>query len=276
MKIAIAKITLPQRDLRDNIDQEALHELADSLREQGQLQAISVRATEGDRYEIVFGARRYRAAKLLGWTDINAELADNTDEHRTAAHKLIENVQRQDLTPVEEAYGLVDLIGDEQPDIYRLQRATGKSREWIKTRLAILALPDDTQGALQSGAVSMAVALALGTIENDVLRVQYLQHAEAEGMTGEEARRWAAAAPYAEAGILPPDPTADPTNPEAQNLGVREHRYNCFVCRSVANWRQVNPMIICGDCQDAINHSHDKPQHIDADQLREPQDIAVG
>lgn len=262
MRISLAKIRLPEKDLRAAVDQEALHELADSLREHGQLQPVGVRAVTSELYEIVFGARRYRAALLLEWPDIDAALVELPDDHNTAAKKLIENVQREALTPVEEAYGLVELIGDKVADVYSLQRQTGKSREWIRTRLEILDFPDEVQGAIQAGRLSIAAARHLSRIQNPILLEQYLGYAVENGMSGPEAEAYANNAQYAEAGILPPPAAGENGEAYTPPPAIVEHKYHCFMCRDVKSWREINTLIICGTCQDIVAASAEQAQHI--------------
>lgn len=260
MKIQLDKIDLPTKDLRATIDEDALDELADSMRDRGQLQPIGIRAAAGDRYEVVFGARRYRAAKLNGWTEIEANITEAHDDENTAADKLIENVQRQDLTPIEEAYGIFELIGDEQPDIRKLQRQTGKSRAWILSRLELIELPEDIQGAVQAGVLGLGVAKALATIENQQVREQYTQHAVDNGCTTDLAQIWANQAKFAEAGIIAVEELETRNRQILDQSPIAEQHYNCFVCSSSTSWRRVNALMVCADCQDAVTanrHTYD-------------------
>jgi len=258
MKIPLEKLRLPERDLRASIDQESLWELADSMKERGQLQPIGVRKLDEEFYEVVFGARRTRAARLLEWTEIEASLTQLNSEADTAANKLIENVQRQDLTPMEEAQGIMDLIAQGIEDVHMLQRQTGKSRQWILGRIALANMPADCRGALQAGVVSIGVALALSEIKNDQLREQYLNNAALYGMTTAEAEGWRNQAVYAEMGIAPPDPTVNSDGTSMLPEPVAPHNYHCFICHSEADWRAVNTLIVCKTCQHAVRDSHDQ------------------
>lgn len=252
MKIRLEILDLPAHDLRAIVDEDALDELADSLREHGQLQPIGVRPTDGDRFEVVYGARRTRAARSLGWTEIEAHVLENATEENTAAKKLIENVQREELTPIEEAYGLLSLIGDGEANVRSLQRQTGKSRDWIRNRLDLLALPEDVQGIVQAGLLGVGVAKALGNIENDEVRKMYLDAAVENGCTADQAAIWANQAQYAATGIgavLEP-PLADGELPPPPQ--VVEQQYHCFSCGKLHNWRKVNTLVVCGPCQSDI------------------------
>lgn len=256
MKIPLSQVRLPEKDLRASIDQESLWELADSMKERGQLQPIGVRKLSDDLFEVVFGARRTRAANLLEWETIDAALTELTSEVDTAANKLIENVQRQDLTPMEEAQGIMELISQGIEDVHMLQRQTGKSRQWILGRIALANMPADCRGALQAGVVSIGVALALSEIKNDQLREQYLHNAATYGMTTAEAEGWRNQAVYAEMGIAPPDPTVNSDGSSMIEPPNVPHNYHCYICREEKDWRAVNTLIVCKPCQHAVSDSH--------------------
>ena len=252
MKIPLSELDLPVRDLRATVDEDALDELAASLRDAGQLQPIGVRITDADRYEVVFGSRRTRAARLLGWTEINAELVDESPTLTAPAAKLIENVQRLDMTPIEEAYGLADLIGDGVADVRELQRQTGKSRSWVVSRLELLDMPEDLQGAVQAGVIGIGVARAFSTIKNQDVLTQYIKAAAENGCTTEAAYSWAAQAEFAASGIMTMDKIREAGDEAQQNRPVVDQQYSCFICSETQSWRRVNTLVVCGPCQDAI------------------------
>lgn len=252
MKIELSKIDLPQNDLRATVDEDALDELAASLRDHGQLQPIGVKAIENDRYEVVFGARRTRAAMLLNWKTIEATFVAATTTNNPNASKLIENVQRLDMTPIEEAYGLLDLIGEGEANIRKLQMQTGKSRDWVRNRLDLIDLPDDLQGAIQAGVIGVGVAKAFGQISSPQVREHYVKMAIENGCTTDQAIVWAGQAKYAETGIMTMD--------EIQRTGSRildeeppaQMHYSCFICQDLSNWRRTTSVIICANCQNHL------------------------
>lgn len=257
MKLPLSKITLPASDLRASIDQELIDELADSLRDHGQLQPIGVRPTENGHYEVVYGARRTRAAHRLGWTEIDAVITETHDDQTTAARKLIENVQRADLTPVEEAYGLQQLIADAEIDIRQLQRQTGKGREWIRSRLDILQMPEDIQAAVQAGALGLAVARTLGRIERDDVRAYYLTAAINNGCTVATAEQWFAMSQYA----LDVDPDLTPEAIAATADGIPDRtiipRYTCLRCKATHQANDTTTVIICRGCFQDLSQTRD-------------------
>lgn len=252
MNIALATISLPEKDLRAAIDQDALDELADSMRDNGQLQAIGVRRIGQDSYEVVFGARRTRAAIMLGWTEIRAEILDGIDETNTASQKLIENVQRQDLTPIEEAYGLLELIGDDEPNFRRLQSQTGKSREWIRQRLELLLLPDDLQDAIQTDTLTIGVAKAFSIIEDPELRQSYIEYATANSLTAADARAWASNWQAAATGVAAVQDFERTLEERTEGMPYVPQLWNCFVCREPRQQTDCSMHVICRQCQPII------------------------
>lgn len=252
MNIELTKITLPTKDLRADIDQDALDELADSMRDNGQLQAIGVRQIGDDRYEVVFGARRTRAAQMLDWTTIRAEILTGIDDTNTASQKLIENVQRQDLTPIEEAYGLLELIGDDEPNFRRLQQQTGKSRDWIRNRLELILMPEDLQDAVQTGLLGVGVAKALSIIEDDDLRASYLDYAATNNMTAADARAWASNWQAAATGVAAIQDYERTLEEKTEGMPYVPQLWNCFVCREPRQQTECSMHVICRHCQPTI------------------------
>ncbi len=256
MKIKLSLLDLPERDLRANVDEDALDELAASLRDHGQLQPIGVKEKIDGRYEVVFGSRRTRAARLIAWDEIEGALIEMSPSHSSDAKKLIENVQRLDMTPIEEAYGLTDLIGDGEINVRELQRQTGKSREWVRTRLDLIELPEDLQGAVQAGVLGVGVAKAFGRIANPIVREQYIKAAVENGCTTDQAIVWAGQAQFAESGIMTMEQIQREGIDLTQQPPIMDQHYDCFLCHTLTNWRRVNTLVICGTCQDAVISSH--------------------
>jgi ParB family transcriptional regulator, chromosome partitioning protein len=147
---------------RRHFDEGELNELANSIRAHGVLQPILVRPIPGDKYEIVAGERRWRAAQRAGLHAIPAVVRE-LNEVEVLEIAIVENVQRTDLNPIEEAQGfqaLMDRFGRTQQDI---ADAVGKSRPHIANMLRLLALPDDLQEMVRDGRLSSGHARAILT-----------------------------------------------------------------------------------------------------------------
>jgi len=151
---------------RTRMDEGALAELADSIRAQGLLQAILVRPLPDatDRYEIIAGERRYRAAQLAGLTEVPV-LVKSVDDHAAAAMALIENIQREDLNPLEEAQGIQRLISDFGFTHEQAAGAVGRSRSAVSNLLRLLNLAQPVQTMLMAGDIDMGHARALLSVD---------------------------------------------------------------------------------------------------------------
>lgn len=146
----------PRRDM----DPQALEELAQSIRAQGVMQPIVVRLIAADRYEIIAGERRWRAAQQAGLDSIPAVIRDVPDE-AAIAMSLIENIQREDLNPIEEAIALQRLQQEFELTQQQVADAVGKSRVTITNLLRLMALPDEVKLLLERGDLEMGHARAL-------------------------------------------------------------------------------------------------------------------
>lgn len=146
---------------RRHFDDAAIAELADSIRVRGLLQPVIVRpAPDGDGYQLVAGERRWRAAQRVGLHDIPA-LVRTLDDSATYEIALVENIQRQDLSAIEEALGYRRLIGDYGHNAEAIGNLVGKSRSHIANLLRLLDLPEEVQTLVGEGALTMGHARAL-------------------------------------------------------------------------------------------------------------------
>lgn len=148
------------RNPRRNFDENELHELAASIRQHGIVQPVVVRTLARDSYEIIAGERRWRAAQLAGFTAIPVIVRDVDD--RTALEiAIVENVQRSDLNPLEEAQGYDLLIAEHGYTQNDLGEIIGKSRSHVANSLRLLKLPDQVRDMLSAGSLSAGHARAL-------------------------------------------------------------------------------------------------------------------
>ena len=146
----------PRRDM----DPQALEELAQSIKAQGVMQPIVVRPIAGERYEIIAGERRWRATQQAGLDSIPAVIREVPDE-AAIAMALIENIQREDLNPIEEAIALQRLQQEFELTQQQVADAVGKSRVTSTNLLRLMSLPDDVKLLLERGDIEMGHARAL-------------------------------------------------------------------------------------------------------------------
>lgn len=146
---------------RKNFDAESLSQLADSIAANGLIQPIIVRQVdESDFYQIIAGERRWRAAKLAGLGEVPVVILD-ADDRKAAEYALIENIQREDLNPIEEARGLKSLIDDYVLTQEQVAKQIGKSRAAVTNSLRLLELPDDILNKVADKTLSAGHARAL-------------------------------------------------------------------------------------------------------------------
>ena len=145
---------------RTRMDPGSLEELAASIKAQGLIQPISVRPVDGGRYEIIAGERRWRAAQIAGLAEVPVLIRDIPDD-AALAMSLIENIQREDLNPLEEAAGIQRLIDEFQMTHQQAADAVGRSRSAASNLLRLLQLAKPAQDMLMAGDIEMGHARAL-------------------------------------------------------------------------------------------------------------------
>ena len=158
-QLAVDQIQRGKYQPRREIDPETLEELANSIRTQGIIQPLIVRPIESG-YEIIAGERRWRAAQIAGLTEVPVVIRDIPDETAIAI-ALIENIQREDLNPIEESMAMQRLIDELGMTHQQVAEAIGKSRASVTNLLRLLALPDDIKSLLETGQLEMGHARSL-------------------------------------------------------------------------------------------------------------------
>jgi ParB family chromosome partitioning protein len=188
---------------RQHFDGAALDELAESIKAQGVIQPILVRAIAKDRYEIIAGERRWRAASRAGLTEVPVVLR-KVDDRAVIAMALIENIQREDLNPLEEAQALARLIDEFSLTHQQAAEAVGRSRAAVSNLLRLMELPEPVRTLLENRQLEMGHARALLTLAPQAA-VALAQQAAAEGWSVREVER---RAQELAAGKLPATPVA--------------------------------------------------------------------
>jgi ParB family chromosome partitioning protein len=145
---------------RTRMDPQSIAELADSIKSQGLIQPILVRPVEGGKFEIIAGERRWRAAQLAGLTQVPVVMRDVPDQ-AALAMALIENIQREDLNPLEEANGIQRLVDEFEMTHDAAAQAVGRSRSAVTNLLRLLNLSKAVQDLLMQGKLEMGHARAL-------------------------------------------------------------------------------------------------------------------
>jgi ParB family chromosome partitioning protein len=176
---------------RQKMEAGALQELADSIREQGVMQPLLVRLVAPGKYEIIAGERRFRAATIAGLKEVPV-LVSGANDQAAAAMALVENMQREDLNPLEESQGLARLIEEFGFTHEQAAKAVGKSRSAITNLLRLAQLAKPVQAMLLAGDIDMGHARALLPLPGSS-QVALAQRIAAQGLSVREAERMTAA-----------------------------------------------------------------------------------
>jgi ParB family chromosome partitioning protein len=207
---------------RQKMEAGALQELAESIREQGVMQPLLVRLVSPGKYEIIAGERRFRAATIAGLKEVPV-LVSSADDQAAAAMALVENMQREDLNPLEESQGLARLIEEFGFTHEQAAKAVGKSRSAITNLLRLAQLANPVQAMLLAGDIDMGHARALLPLPG-ASQVALAQRISAQGLSVREAERMTAALVIAGGQIgdkkakNKPGTTAPSADPDMQRL----------------------------------------------------------
>jgi ParB family chromosome partitioning protein len=175
---------------RTRMNAEALQELAESIKAQGLMQPVLVRQPGRDgKHEIIAGERRWRAAKMAGLTEMPALIRDVPDQ-AAAALSLIENIQREDLNPLEEAHGFQRLIDEFGLTHDQVSQAVGRSRSAVTNTLRLTQLAQPVQDLLSDGSIDMGHARALLTLPAE-RQISLAKRIAEDGMSVRDAERLA-------------------------------------------------------------------------------------
>lgn len=190
--LAVSKLRPNRRQPRSEFDEQSLEELAASIRAQGILQPILVRPLAGDEYEIVAGERRHRAAQRAGLEDVPVIVRELSDAESLEI-ALIENVQRDDLSPLEEARAYQQLIDDFAHTQDEIAERVGKSRPAVANALRLLRLPDTVKHELSRGRLTAGHARVLVSIDGADAQVRAMRQILTRELSVREAEQIGAA-----------------------------------------------------------------------------------
>lgn len=170
--LRISEIEPNKGQPRKNFDKEAMEQLAESIRVNGVLQPLLVRPLATGNYQIIAGERRWRAAKIAGLSEVPVVIRDDLSEEQVMQVALIENLQRENLNPIEEAQGYRELIDTYKMTQDQLSKALGKARSSIANSLGLLTLPIGVRDLLADGRLSAGHCKALKAIKDPALMTE--------------------------------------------------------------------------------------------------------
>ena len=182
LSLPISQVEPSQKQPRKRFEEEALQDLADSIRANGIIQPLTVRRLSSGYYQIIAGERRWRAAKLAGLTEVPAVIME-ADDRKVMELALIENLQREDLNPIEEASGYKSLMEDYGLTQEEAARRVGKSRPAVANALRLLALPDPVRQLLEEGKLSAGHARAILAVPSGEAQMKLAKKVVADGLS---------------------------------------------------------------------------------------------
>lgn len=188
VKLNILDIEPNKEQARKQFDEAALSELADSIAQHGVLQPLLVRPIFGGGYQLIAGERRWRASRIAGLTQVPVIIKELSDDE-AAVISLIENLQREDLNPVEEALGFASLIKDFDLTQEEAAKRVGKSRPVVANALRLLKLPEKVLDYIREGKLSAGHARAIAAIDDEKTALLAAEAVIEKGLSVRETER---------------------------------------------------------------------------------------
>ena len=253
-RVLLSLIDRPEEPDRLEIDSEYIKELAESIREIGLMNAIALKP-KGDRYEVIWGDRRYLAHIHLGLPDIEATI-HTVDDEQMHIMRATENLQRENLTPIEEAYIYRRMHDKLSMNWEQIGKRCGKSPGSVKRRYDLLKLPECLITAVQKKQIAFTVAEELGFLKN-LTKVQYLlQFAIDHGATTAVVRQWVRDEHAVERNPSTVNGGGGWASPPGKSLPVY---VACDLCTSPMEIGTESVYRVCGSCTAELKRIQDAP-----------------
>ena len=241
--IPIGIIDPPDGHIRLDIPAEEIDELAESIKESGLLSEIEVRR-KNSRYEVTYGHRRYLACKQLGIKEVPCKEVDRSDKE-TKVIRAVENIQRRNLSPIEEAAAYYDLKTETGMSVSQIAKAMKKGPGRVQRYIAIMKFPSKFQRALHEGKVNLGVLEALMTCPDEGKRDYFFELAVEHGITVQIARTWVSEYRHEiERKLSDVSEGGGDYNP----LETTPNYIACEICRGPTEQNKVLYLRTCPDC----------------------------
>jgi ParB family chromosome partitioning protein len=243
LRLPINFIDDPADPMRSNVYDDQLHDLAESIKNVGLIQPITVRK-KGERYEVISGHRRLAAHRLLSKEFIDAIVID-ADDKSADALKVHENLFREDVNPVDQAIFLSHYIKSNNLTIAEVSQILNRSESWVRGRLNLLDYPDYLIGYIREGKLSLEAASYLNQIKNPALRRDYSRIAALQGLNANRAMYWMK---QAEVNKLPSNPAEAPDVPPDQLRDDSPLLVQCSLCGEKGNIMEMENVFVHPQC----------------------------
>lgn len=245
--IPITHIRPPKLQPRMEIDPDGIQELAASIQRHGLLQPLIV-APDGDGYELLAGYRRYHALQSLAINTVPCRII-RTDPALHSEITIAENLIRQDLSSVEEAYAFALYLQETGEKHEALADRLGKERTYVTRRLLLLDLDDATLAALQNKTINLSMALELRKVPDTEMRERLIQHVETYGANARVMAYWVANYTKEQARA---EATGQPTTAPADYQPPRQVMMGCDRCSAPTDYERLRATYLCPKCQRII------------------------
>lgn len=243
-RVRLEMIDEPVNPDRDLIDPDKIRELAESIRSEGLKQAIKIRPVNG-RFEIVWGRRRYLAHRFLGLDAIDAYIQEMTDVE-VFKERAIENLQRENLTPVEEGKTYYRLHFECALSLREVCAATGKALSTVQKYLKIMELDDEFKRAIDRKEIAIETAFVLWRVQDERMRSYYLKMAVDNGVTVAVAELWVSDYEKSKAGTF-----FDGVGGDTCTVDIPESRpsyMTCGSCFAPVEVKLCRSVVVCPSC----------------------------
>lgn len=237
---------------RIDYDQDAMIALMESIKSVGLINPISVKQISNDEYEVIAGHRRFMAVNELGLDIIDVVIRDNNDMTNERI-KFDENNIRADLSPMEEALALNQMMVDDNIDIMELVKRTGKKQNWLEARLLLLNYDDEIKDALHEGKLSIGIANELHRITDKHHRLYLLDYAQQSGASLNVIKQWRQQWQMDQQREGSEETTLPELPPAGQPVIIQ---IPCALCTSVIDHTHSVIVRICGECHKAVQSAN--------------------
>ena len=246
-KIALDILDDPHAPMRTHMDEGKLDELAASIRANGLIQPITVRKV-GERYEVVAGHRRTKAAKIAGLVMIDA-IVRELDDEGTDWTRVHENLYREDINPVDEGRYIRRMVDERKVPPSVLAKMAGKSEQYLRARYDLLDFPDYLLESVERGYISLTASRWLEKITDDRIRKEYTRFGILGGLTAKRAEAWYNSWTV---GSLPADASTFVEAPVVPNEPPKKLIMPCLLCRYDDDIENMGMHYAHRDCAAAV------------------------
>lgn len=246
-QIPIEKLKTGAHALRLEVDNDGLDDLVSSIRRIGVIVPLLVRS-EGDSFVVIAGHRRLAAATRAGLQEVPC-CVRAAAEAVTAELSIAENLFRADLTPVEQASAIKDILDQKVMDVDEVARMVHRTPTWVRAQLSLLVWPSDVLEAIHNGKISVSAASNLALVNDDVYRAFLLSSAVENGATARTTAAWLQAWRAA----LPPEQALEQQPVEGRRLiSPALPQAPCIVCEQLYRTDALVMVMVCSSCVNSI------------------------